>query len=64
MNWHCFEHKMWCHCIKMEVRKIVNFLGTTSDNKYLPRFVTKKWVEVHDQSGANFNVNKKTRIKT
>ena len=55
---------MWCHCIKMEVRKIVSFLGTTSDNKYLPRFVTKKWVEVHDQSGANFNVNKKTRIKT
>ena len=55
---------MWCHFIKMEVRKIVNFLGTTSDNKYLPRFATKKWVEVHDQSGGNFNDNKKTRIKT
>ena len=50
----------------MEFQKIVNFLDTTSDDKDLPRFVTKKWIEVYDQSGGNYNVNKeiKIRIKT
>ena len=42
----------------------MNFLDTTSDDKDLPRFVTKKWVEVYDQSGGNYNVNKEIRIKT
>ena len=32
--------------------------------KNLPRFVTKKWIEVYDQSEGNYNVNKKIRIKT
>ena len=27
----------------MEFQKIVNFIDTTSDNKDLPKFVTKKW---------------------
>ena len=36
----------------------------TSDDKYLPRFVTKKWIDVYDQSGRNYNVNKEIRIKT
>ena len=36
----------------------------TSDDKYLPRFVTKKWIEVYDQSWRNYNVNKEIRIKT
>ena len=35
----------------MEFQKIVNFLETTSDDKDLSRFVTKKWIEVYDQSG-------------
>ena len=48
----------------MEFQKIVNFLDTTSDNKDLPRFVTKKWVEVYDQSGGNYNVNKEIIIKS
>ena len=48
----------------MEFEKTVNFLDTTSDNKDLPRFVSKKWVEVYDQSEWNCNVNKKIRIKT
>ena len=48
----------------MEFQKIVNFLDTTSDNKDLPKFVTKKWVEVYDQSQGNYNVNKEIRIKT
>ena len=55
---------MWHHCIKMEFRKIVIFLDTTSDEKDLPRFATKKWIEVYDQSGGNCNVNKEIRIKT
>ena len=47
----------------MEFQKIVNFLDTTSDNKDLPTFVTKKWIEVYDQSEGNCNVNKEIRIK-
>ena len=48
----------------MESQKIVNFLDTTSDNKDLPKFVTKKWIEVYAQSEGNYNVNKEIRIKT
>ena len=48
----------------MEFQKIVNFLDTTSDNKDLPKFVTKKWIEVYDQSQKNYDVNKEIRIKT
>ena len=48
----------------MEFQKIVSFIGTTSDNKDLPTFVTKKWIEVYDQSDGNYNVNKEIRIKT
>ena len=48
----------------MEFQKIVNLLNTTSNDKDLPRFVTKKWIEVYDQSGGNYNVNKEIRIKT
>ena len=33
----------------MEYQKITNLLGTTPNE--MPRFITKKWVEVHDQSG-------------
>ena len=42
----------------MKFQKIVNFLDITSDDKDLPRFVTKKWIEVYDQSERNYNVNK------
>ena len=55
---------MWHHCIKNEFQKIVNFFDTTSDGKDLPRLFTKKWIEVYDQSGKNYNVNKEIRIKT
>ena len=47
----------------MEFKKIVNFLDTTSDNKDLPTFVTKKWIEVYDQSEGNHNLNKEIKIK-
>ena len=48
----------------MEFQKIVNFLDITSDNKDLPRYVTKKWIKVCDQSQGNYDVNKEIRIKT
>ena len=47
----------------MEFQKTVNFLNTNSDGK-LPRFITKTWVEIYDQSAGNYNVNKEIRIKT
>ena len=48
----------------MESQKIANFLNTTLDDKELPRFVTKKWIEVYDQSEKNYSSNKEIRIKT
>ena len=49
MTLDCFNFNFFFFCIKMEFQKIVNFLDTTSDNKDLPEFVTKKWTEVYDQ---------------
>ena len=49
----------------MEYQKITNLLGTTIDE--IPRFITKKWVEVHDQSGSaddRYKSNKQIRFKT
>ena len=48
----------------MEFQKIINLLDITSDDKDLPRYVTKKWIEVYDQSEKNYNPNKEIRIKT
>ena len=49
---------------KNEFQKIANSLDTTSDDIDLPIFVTKKWIEVYDQLGGSYNVNKEIRIKT
>ena len=46
----------------MEYKSITNLLGNISDN--LPRFITKKWIEVHDQSGETCNTKKQIRFKT
>ena len=46
----------------MEYQKITNLLGNTSDK--VPIFITKKWIEVHDQSGETYNTNKQIRPKT
>ena len=49
----------------MEYQKVTNLLGTTIDN--VPRFITKKWVELHDQSGSaedRYKPNKQIRFKT
>ena len=47
----------------MELQKIVNFLDTTSDDKDLPRFVTKKWIEVYNQSKKITTLTKKLESK-
>ena len=49
----------------MEYQKITNLLRTTPNE--MPRFITKKWVEVHDQSGSaddRYKPNKQIRFKT
>ena len=48
----------------MEFQKITNFIDVTSDNEDLPKLVTKKWIEVYDQSEGNYNVHEEIRIKT
>ena len=47
----------------MEFQKIVNFLDTTSDNKDLPKFVTKKWIEAFDPSQKKMMLIKKLESK-
>ena len=46
----------------MEYQKILNLVDTTSDS--VPRFVTKKWVKLHDPSGEAYSTNKQIRFKT
>ena len=44
----------------MEYQKILNLVDTTADS--VPRFVTKKWVKVHDPSGEAYSTNKQIRL--
>ena len=46
----------------MEYQKITNLLGNIPVK--VPRFITKKWIQVHDQSGETYNTNKQIRFKT
>ena len=49
----------------MEYQKITSLLGNTSNK--VPRFITKKWIEVYDQSSNaenRYNPNKQIRFKT
>ena len=46
----------------MEYKKVTKLLGSTSDK--IPRFTTKKWIEVYDQSGGTYSTNKQIRFKT
>ena len=48
----------------MESQKIINLFDITSDDEDMPRFVTKKWIEVYDQPEKNYIAIKKIRIKT
>ena len=45
----------------MEYQKITKLLGTIPNK--VPRFITKKWMEVHDQSGGIYKTNKQIRFK-
>ena len=46
----------------MEYQKVKNVLDNIPDK--VPRFITKKWIKVHDQSGETYNTNKQIRFKT
>ena len=46
----------------MEFNKINNLLGPAQDK--VPRFITKKWIEVQSQSGSTYNASKPIRFKT
>ena len=46
----------------MEYQKITNLLGNIPDK--VPKFITKKWVEIYDQSGGSYNIDKQIRLKT
>ena len=63
-EWNSIEYKFYFYCIKLEFQKIKHFFDITSDNKDLPKFVTKKWIEVYDQLDKNYDPNKEIRIKT
>ena len=49
----------------MEYQKITNLLSTIPDK--VPKFITKNWIEVHDQSGNaenRYKPSKQIRFKT
>ena len=49
----------------MKYQKITNFLDKMLVE--IPRFITKEWLKVHDQSGSaddRYKANKQIRIKT
>ena len=49
----------------MEYQKITDLLGNIPDK--VPRFITKKWIEVHDQSGTaenRYKLSKQIRFRT
>ena len=56
MIYNCFRYS-----IKIEYQKITNFLGNTSGK--FPRFHTKKWIELYDQSEKSYNTKKQIRFK-
>ena len=47
----------------MKFLKIVNLLDISSDNKDLPRYVTKKWIKIYDQSEKITILVKKLELK-
>ena len=47
----------------MEFQKVTNFLDTTSDDKDLTRFVTKKWIEVMINQEERTILTKKLELK-
>ena len=48
----------------MEYQKIINRLGKTIDSTKLPKYTTRKWIEIYDQSNGTYNPHKNIRFKT
>ena len=49
----------------MEYQKVTNLSDITSEN--VPRFITKKWIEIYDQSGNaedRYKPSKQIKFKT
>ena len=46
----------------MDFNKINNLLGPAPDE--VPRFITKKWIEVQSQCGSTYNTSKPIRFNT
>ena len=46
----------------MEFNKTNNLLGDSTDK--VPRFITKKWIEVHPQTTKDFKPSKEIKFKT
>ena len=51
--------RLFEHHIKNGITKITNLLDITSDNA--SRFINKKWIEVHDQSGNTEDTHKTSK---
>ena len=47
----------------MEFQKIANLFDTAFDDKDLPKFVTKKWIEGYDQSKKITMLTKRLELK-
>ena len=45
----------------MKYQRIRSLLGDIPDK--VPRFTTRKWIKVHDESGETYNTNKQIRKK-
>ena len=48
----------------MEYQKIIDLFGKTIDSAKLPKFTTRKWIEIFDQSNGSYDKNKDIRFKT
>ena len=48
----------------MGYKKIENLLGVDTDDFTKPKYSTKEWIEIFDQSNGSYSVNKDIRFKT
>ena len=48
----------------MGYKKIENLLGIEADDFTKPKYSTKKWIEIFDQSNGSYSVNKDIRFRT
>ena len=47
----------------MEYQKIINLLGKTIDSTKLPKYTTRKWIEIYDQLSETYYQNRDIRFK-